>query len=185
MNRTMFFRSKQKPQDRAIADAIYTGIVDASRQPEFFLSYGIPDTLDGRFEMLSLHMFLGLKRLVENGGDDKALAQTVMELFVRDMDAALRELGVSDIKVPKRMKTLYGSFGGRIGGYTLAAADGGSAMHEALARNVFPDGGEVAHVEALAAYVAAVLQDFDALEADKLRNGAQAFRDAVSFKPGE
>ncbi|HMB47133.1 MAG TPA: ubiquinol-cytochrome C chaperone family protein, partial [Afifellaceae bacterium] len=133
----MFFRSKQKLQNRENADRIYTRIVDASRQPVFFLKYGIADTLDGRFEMLSLHMFLGLNRLVEGSAEDKALAQRVMELFVRDMDAALRDIGVSDVKVPRRMKTLYGSFGGRIASYTAAVATGGEALNEALARNVF------------------------------------------------
>ena len=180
----MFFRSKQKLQDRDTANRIYTRIVDASRQPAFFTGFGIPDTLDGRFEMLSLHMFLGLRPFV--GGDtvDKALAQAVMELFVRDMDAALRELGVSDIKVPKRMKTLYGSFGGRIASYTIAVKEGGEALHEALARNIFPDGGEAGNVLALADYIAAVLGSMDHAEPDDLRAGLIAFADPAQFRPG-
>jgi len=181
----MFFRSKAKPRDRDIADRIYTRIVEASRQPAFFTGYGIPDTLDGRFEMLSLHMFLGLRRFVAGSEADKALAQSVMELFVRDMDAALRELGVSDIKVPKRMKTLYGSFGGRIAGYTLAVEEGGEALHGALARNIFPDGGIDRNVLALADYIETVLRTLDGAEFDDLRSGVIAFADAAQFSRGE
>lgn len=181
----MFFSSRQKRQDRETADRLYTAIVEASRQPVFFRRFGVPDTVDGRFEMLSLHMFLGLGRLVDNGGADRALAQRVMELFVRDMDAALREMGVSDLKVPKRMKSLYGSFGGRIAGYSLALGEGGSALHETVARNIFPDGGREGDVLAIAAYVEAAHRFVGRSDADALRSGTVAFPDPAEFAPGD
>ena len=134
--------------------------------------------------MLSLHMFLGLRRFVSGGEEDKALAQSVMELFVRDMDAALRDLGVSDIKVPKRMKTLYGSFGGRIASYTLAVEAGGDALHAALARNIFPEGGDDRNVLALADYIAKALTVLDAAAIDDLRAGGVEFADPEQFRPG-
>jgi cytochrome b pre-mRNA-processing protein 3 len=181
----MFFSSRQKQQDRETADRLYTAIVEASRQPDFFRLFGVPDTVDGRFEMLSLHMFLGLGRLVDNGGADRDLAQRVMELFVRDMDAALREIGVSDLRVPKRMKALYGSFGGRIAGYSLAVREGGSALHEVVARNIFPDGGREGDVLAIAAYVEAAHRFVGQSDAEALRSGTVAFPDPAGFASGD
>ncbi len=184
-SRSMFFSSRQKRQDRETADRLYYAIVEASRQPVFFRRFGVPDTVDGRFEMLSLHMFLGLGRLVDAGGADRDLAQRVMELFVRDMDAALREMGVSDLKVPKRMKTLYGSFGGRIAGYSLALREGGSALHEAVARNIFPDGGREGDVLAIAAYVEAAHRLAGRSDTETLRSGTVAFPDPAEFASGD
>lgn len=178
----MLFKSNRKRESRERADSLYKRIVEASRQPAFFIDFAVPDTLDGRFEMLSLHMFLGLRQLVDADRADKELAQNIMELFVRDMDAALRELGVSDIKVPKRMKALYGSFGGRIAGYTLAVEEGGEALHAALARNIYPDGGESGNVMALAAYMQAVMQGPAAATIDDLRAGIVNFPDPAPFK---
>lgn len=174
------FRRKKR-QDRKIADSLYNRIVEASRQPVFFARLGVPDTLDGRFEMLSLHMFIALDRLVESGASETALARTVMESFVRDMDAALRDMGVSDIRVPKRMKTLYGSFGGRIAGYRLAASDGGEALHAALARNIFSDGGDPDNVVGLADYTLAALGLAGRFTIDDLRAGRIEFPEAARF----
>lgn len=130
-------------------------------------------------------MFLGLSRLVDSGGTDRDVAQKVMELFVRDMDAALREIGVSDLRVPKRMKALYGSFGGRIAGYSLAMDGGGSALHEAIARNIFPDGGREADVLAIAAYVETAHRGFQQAEIVTLREGAAQFPDPADFVSGD
>jgi cytochrome b pre-mRNA-processing protein 3 len=180
----MYFGSKQKRRDREIADGLYTCIVDASRQPAFFVEFAVPDTLDGRFEMLSLHMFIALNGLVDRNDQDKKLARSIMELFVRDMDAALREIGVSDIKVPKRMKALYGSFGGRIAGYTLAVAEGGEALCAALARNVYVDGGEPGNVVDLGAYVNAALDCLRRAGSVDLREGQIRFPDPLAFRSG-
>ncbi len=178
----MIFGSKQKRHDREIADGLYTCIVEASRQRAFYLEFAVPDTLDGRFEMLSLHMFIALNGLVESDSQDKNPAQNIMELFVRDMDAALREIGVSDIKVPKRMKALYGSFGGRIGAYTLAVEEGGEALYAALARNVFSEGAEPETVVALADYVLAALKSVRGAANEALRSGRIEFPDPLAFR---
>ena len=109
-----------------------------------------PTRLQGRFEMVALNLFPVLHRLMHDPGDDPELAQRVAESFVDDMDAALRDIGVSDTRVPKRMKTLYGSFAGRIAAYGKALGEGDAALGAAIARNVFPDGGDGGHVRALA-----------------------------------
>ena len=181
----MFFGLLRRRQERHVADALYSRIVDASRQPAFFTGFAVPDTLDGRFEMLSLHMFIALNRLVGDGEAESALARTVMESFVRDMDSALRELGVSDIRVPKRMKTLYGSFGGRIAGYRLAVAEGGEALHAALARNIFSDGGNPDHVIGLADYTIAALDMAGRSAANDFHGASIEFPDASQFCPAD
>jgi cytochrome b pre-mRNA-processing protein 3 len=107
--------------------------------PWLFLTFGVPDTLQGRFEMLSLHLFPLLHRLMHDPGDDPELARLISEAFVNDMDAAMREMGVGDVTVPKRMKKLYASFAGRISAYKTALQGGEEAMAAAVARNVFPD----------------------------------------------
>lgn len=180
----MYFESKQKRRDQEIADRLYTGIVGASRQPAFFVEFAVADTLDGRFEMLSLHLFIALNGLVDGNDHDKKMAQSIMELFVRDMDAALREIGVSDIKVPKRMRALYGSFGGRIAGYTLAVAEGGEALCAALARNIYADGGDPGNVIALGAYVNAALDHIERAGGAELPDGQIRFPDPLTFKSG-
>ena len=91
------------------------------------------------------------------------------------MDAALREIGVSDTRVPKRMKTLYSSFAGRISAYGQALGEGEEALDAAIARNVFPDGGEDAHVRALSDYAAAAVAAMRAADLADIRGGTLPF----------
>lgn len=179
----MVFGIGKRRQARVLADKLYSRIVSASRQEAFFTDFAVPDTLDGRFEMLSLHMYLGIDRLNDGSEQEVRMAQAVMESFVRDMDASLRDLGVSDLRVPKRMKALYGSFGGRIGGYRLARGEGGDAMHSALARNIYTDGGDERTVRRLGAYVTDALAEIARIPADALANGRIEFPDARRYAP--
>lgn len=171
--------SFRKPPDkhapREAADRLYAACVTASRRPALYLAYGIPDTLQGRFEALALHLFPVLYRLMHAPGDDPDLARLVSESFVADMDSAFREMGVGDVTVPKRMHKLYRSFGGRITAYKAALAQGGPALADAIARNVFPDGATPGRAEALAQAVRASVEAIrDAPLAD-LRDGAPPF----------
>ncbi len=86
-----------------------------SRQPFFFASFGVPDTVMGRFDMLALHAYLLARRLrSESNPDATDLSQEVFDLFVADVERALRELGVGDTTVPKRKKKMIRSFYGMI-----------------------------------------------------------------------
>ncbi len=177
----MIFGIRKKRQERALADRIYSQIVDGSRQTAFFTDFGVPDTLDGRFEMLSLHMFIALNGLTDGTDAEVSLAQHVMESFVRDMDASLRDLGVSDLRVPKRMKTLYGSFGGRMAGYRLARGEGQDALHTALVRNIYSDGGNEAIVVCLGQYVSDALAIVEKTPREELMQGNIDFPDANRY----
>ncbi|MGN6582128.1 MAG: ubiquinol-cytochrome C chaperone family protein [Rhizobiaceae bacterium] len=124
----------------AITDALYSEIVAAARQPLFYSHWNVPDTPIGRFEMLSLHMFLFLHRLREESGAARGAAQELTDGFFRDVEHSLRELGVSDQGVPRRMKKLARMFYGRAMAYGAALDQrDDAAFREALARNVLPE----------------------------------------------
>ena len=88
-----------------------------ARKPDFYRTAGVPDTVQGRFEMIALHMFLVLHRLKQEGGTGTDLAQNLFDLMFQDMDRNLRELGTGDLAVGKRIKTLAKELYGRIAAY--------------------------------------------------------------------
>ena len=125
------------PPDVATARELYATSMHAARQPVFFTYWGVPDTPEGRFEMLVLTAFLTLRRLKEIDGAD-ALSQAYFDVMFEDIDHNLRELGVGDINVGKKVKKLAESFYGRIKAYDSALNEGDdSALKAALARYPF------------------------------------------------
>jgi cytochrome b pre-mRNA-processing protein 3 len=140
--------------NQAVVDALYEQIVAAARQPRFYARWGVPDTPLGRFEMLSIHMIVFLHRARGGGAALEAVAQELVDGFFTDMDHSLRELGIGDLGVPKRMKKLARMFYGRAQSYAEALEAGDrSALATALARNVAPEDPEWAGGEPLAEYV--------------------------------
>ncbi len=123
--------------ERDAAAALYGAAVAAARRPVFYLELGVPDTLDGRFELLALHVFLILKRLREEGRPAKRLAQALFDAMFDAMDHGLRELGVGDLGVGRRVKTMAKALYGRIAAYEAGLAGGGDVLAAALARNLF------------------------------------------------
>ena len=165
----------RKPHERA-GFALYGAAVAQARQPVFFATLGVPDTLDGRFDLVSLHTGLLVCRISRDSDPRaKALAQAVFDAMFADMDLNLREMGVGDLSVGKRVKKMWEAFHGRAQAYDQALrANDLPALAEALARNVWrgeaPDGA----AERLAALVAkadALLaaQPFDALVTGEAR----------------
>lgn len=127
------FRSRART---GIVDALYGAIVAQARHPVFYQTYGVPDTVDGRFDMLVLHLVLFWRCVRE--GPHRSLGQEVFDRFCRDMDHSLREMGVSDQAVPRRMRAIGEAFYGRAARYEAALAEpGDEALAAALARNVF------------------------------------------------
>jgi cytochrome b pre-mRNA-processing protein 3 len=171
---TMALFSRRQRAEREAAERIYAACRAAARRPTLFLTYGVPDTLQGRFEMMALALFPVLNRLMHEPGDDPELAQLVSESFVDDMDAVFREMGVSDPTVPKRMKTLYSSFAGRITAYRNALADD-DALIAAIARNVFPDAPADNRAAALAEYLKAATRAVADADIASLRHGDVPF----------
>jgi cytochrome b pre-mRNA-processing protein 3 len=145
---------RERNRNRQIVGAVYSEIVAASRRETFFSDWEVPDTPLGRYEMVSLHMFLVQHRLRGETGAAGDLAQALIDEFFLEVDHSLRELGIGDVGVPKRMKKLARMFYGRTATYG-AALDAGKLeeLAEALARNVRPDTGDWRHAGGLAAYV--------------------------------
>lgn len=113
--------------DRDVAQQIYGAVVAQSRQPAFYLRYGIEDTVTGRFDILCLHVFLLSNRLAGEGDPAaRALGQEVFDRFTDDVDRALREIGIGDVSVPKRKKRLIRGFYGQVDDFA-APLDAGDA----------------------------------------------------------
>jgi cytochrome b pre-mRNA-processing protein 3 len=129
---TLFRRNPHR--DAALR--LYHGIVEQARQPGFFAVYGVPDTLDGRFELIALHEFLVLNRLKQEHQRSATFAQELFDTFFADMDRALRELGVGDLAVGKHIKRMATAFYGRIAAYERGLSADDPALAEALERNL-------------------------------------------------
>lgn len=117
---------------------LYGTIVAQARAPAFYGRYAVPDTVNGRFEMIVLHLVLLLRRLEGEPAAVRRLGQGVFDLFCRDMDGSLREMGVGDLAVPRQMRRIGEAFYGRQAAYAAALAAGDTVpLRTALARNVF------------------------------------------------
>ncbi len=130
---------------------LYTQAVRAARDPHFYADLGVPDTMDGRFDMVGLYVFLLIHRLHAASKPGAELAQAVFDAMFLDMDTTLRELGVSDMAVGKRVKAMWEALHGRSAAYA-AALDAGDreAMATAVARNVWRGAAPEANAYALA-----------------------------------
>jgi len=135
-------------------EKLYGAIVAQARLPIFYRSFGVPDTLEGRFTLLSLHLFAVLRRLEGEGAEGAALAQELVDRFSQDMETVLRELGVSDLRIPKMMRGLAGSSRGLLQEYRTAFAEGEASLAEVIAASL-PDetGGAELSSKALASYL--------------------------------
>ena len=121
--------------------AMYQSVMDQARQPVFYADWGVPDTIEGRFDMLITHAVLALRRLkiVDPSRAEEAAdrSQSLTDVLFKDLDRALRETGVGDVSVPKKMNKLASAFYGRGKSYgeALDARDE-AALADALARNL-------------------------------------------------
>lgn len=132
------FLFKKRDSGRAMTiKRLYGAIVAQAREPIFYREMGVPDTVEGRFDFLVLHMHLVNERLVATGEAGIALGQELLDHFFEDMDASLREIGIGDLKVPKEMRTLAQAYLGRSALYGQAIAKGdNAALGAAIARNI-------------------------------------------------
>lgn len=157
----MFRRSKPAKDFGA---AVYARTAERSRSPELFEACGIPDTLDGRFDALALHSALVIDRLrLEPDGD--ALAQAFFDAMFRHLDLTLREIGVQDLGVGRRIKIMAEGLHGRALAYRDALSGGPKSLGEVLCRNAYggrppSDGQALDHLEA---YVRKHVADLSAM----------------------
>ena len=158
------------PKFQAEGRALFTQLGTQARLPGFYTDFGVPDTIDGRFEMLCLHAYAVFHRLKGQGNDTDALSQAVYDAMFEDLDAALRELGVADLGVGRRIKIMTEALNGRIQAYDQGLATGEETLCDAIRRNVY---GTVsvrdAQVSAMAAYLRAIRDALAATPIAELR----------------
>jgi cytochrome b pre-mRNA-processing protein 3 len=171
--------SRNAKVNEAITLRLYETIVAAARQPRFYALFSVPDTPIGRYEMLSLHVFLTLHRLKGENPSLRAIAQEIADEFFRDVDHSLRELGIGDQGVPKRMKKLARMFYGRVEAYEAAfAAEDREAFAAALTRNVRPDLAFWPGAAPMTAYAFEARDGLHRQTDDELAGGRLVFPDA-------
>jgi cytochrome b pre-mRNA-processing protein 3 len=176
---------RRTPRTDTIA-TLYGAIVAQARQAAFYRHHGVPDTANGRLEMIVLHAVLVVSRLEAEGASARRLGQALFDHFCSDMDANLREMGVGDMAVPRKMKAIAEAFYGRKRAYEAAlAAPGQGDLAAALARNVHAAPADPAAVEKLAAYVRETVRMLAAIEGTALQRGEVAFPDPQAFAASE
>jgi len=163
--------------------AVYGAIVAQARQPAFYLDHAVPDTVEGRFEMILVHATLMFHRLGREAPATRAAAQDVLDIFFTDMDRNLRELGVGDLSVGKKMKKLGMAYAGRSQAYSRAIAAGDAVdLAAAVLRNVFRgDAGAAAPAGRVAAYMLAATERLDGQSADDLIEARIAWPDPAAY----
>ena len=176
---SFLFSRRRGAGNRNIIDRMNDDIVVAVRAPAFYLAGGVPDTFQGRFELLVLHAALVMRRLKALPDPGAQVAQDLVDTIFRNLDPALRELGVGDMAVPKRMKRLAEAFLGRSVAYARALdSDEPAQLATALARNVH-DGARSA--DDLAAYARAAAAALDGCDLDRMLREAPPFPDPAAF----
>ncbi len=163
---------------------LYGAAVAAARQPVFYSDLRVPDTLDGRFDMVGLHVFLVIRRLTALPPPGPDVAQAVFDAMFSDMDFNLREMGVSDLVVGRRVKAMWEALHGRSAAYAAAMGQGDeAALADALGRNVWrgtAPGSEMPEDAALrlARLVLLHAAALEAMPAEALLAGGFRFADA-------
>jgi cytochrome b pre-mRNA-processing protein 3 len=150
---------------------LYHALVARGRDPFWYQGGGVPDTLDGRFDMVAAMVALALIRLEAEGAAGRAPIAFVTELFVEDMDGTLRQIGIGDYVVGKHVGRMMGALGGRLAAFRAARSDGG--WEEAVRRNIYHDAPPTEEaVAAVATRLADVAAALDSASLEALREGA-------------
>ena len=162
--------------NRLVIERLHENIVAHARNPAFYTDYAVADTFQGRFELLTLLAALVLKRFNEAEAPGPEVAQDLVDAIFRRLDSGLREMGVGDLTVPKRMKTLAGAFTGRCAAYDAGLRDGTPALAAALSRNVYEGGGDGRR---LARYAEAAFTGLAAVSLDDCLRAGLSFPDPI------
>lgn len=163
------FKVREKREQR-----LYGAIVAAARHTRFYESMGVADTIDGRFEMVVLHLFLVLNRLKGEGVED--LRQRLTDEFFSDMDRSLRELGVSDVTVGKKVRKIAESYYGRVTVYHKALSASPEILGETISRNIYPDGASEGSTKAMTDYFSSAIKLLGTIPLEQIIQGELRFQ---------
>ncbi|MBD3833770.1 ubiquinol-cytochrome C chaperone family protein [Brevundimonas bullata] len=152
---------RQRPDERQ-GDALYAVAVEQARQPAFYTALGVADRIDARFELYTLHVLILFLRLKQDGERGEVAAQKLFDTYISSLDNTLRELGVGDVSVGKKMRKLGESLYGRMNAYEgpLRAEDV-DALAASLAKNIY-ESADAETGRALARYAVASRQNLTA-----------------------
>ena len=170
--------SKSLKEQRRKASDLYGAVVTQARQPALYADLGVPDTPTGRYEMIVLHLVLVLDRLAVEGTEDGETRRLLIETFVTDLDDTMREMGVGDLAVPKRVKRATGALYERLARYREPLASGAAGpLSEILIETAYagrpPQPMDAAH--RLAQYALEARAALAAQRAEDLRSGRVRF----------
>ena len=129
------FRAARRAAD--VSNALYLTAVEQARSPAFFESLGVPDTVDGRFDLIIIHIMLLVRRLRRQGEEAADVSQALLNLMFADMDRNLREMGVGDLSVGRQVKKMAKAFYGRAETWEAAIDNGADDFADALAETVY------------------------------------------------
>ncbi len=133
----MFRKLFGRKSDSDAVHDLYVCIINQARKKDFYEKLSVPDSLDGRFDMITLHMFLILRRLKVENKVTAEFSQSLFDLMFSDMDLSLREMGVGDVGVGKRVKAMVQGFYGRISAYEESFGEKPEVLKTALERNLY------------------------------------------------
>lgn len=172
---------KKKNHNQAIVNRQYAALTSAARVPFFYTDLDVPDTVMGRFEMLAIVMILFFRRTANSVASGQELAQEIVDNFFQDIDHSIRELGIGDQSVPKRMKKLAGMFYGRLETYAAALQEkDAEKLASALQRNIYPEKQDAASMRGLAEWMIATEAALADVSEDEISRGG-----AVLPHPGK
>jgi len=178
------FNFLKKSANDDLAHTLYVEIVNQARQPAFYTDLGVPDTPDGRFDMVLLHAYLLFHRMKDDHDQTGELSQAVFDLMFADMDQNLREMGLGDIGVSHRIKGMIKAFYGRVSVYDegVANADDNN-LKDALRRNLYRKSDPLdAQVSAVAGYIHREIENLSAQDNSDIMKGLVQFGPAPTLQ---
>jgi len=174
---------RQRSLTSGIGRKLYDSIVARARAEPFYRNLAVPDTAEGRFELIVLHLYLVLERLRSEGTAGKRLSRALIEAFVTDMDDSMREFGIGDMGVPRRVKRAAAAVYERSAAYAAAQQAGPDDLARVLAEHIyFGASGDDRLPEALASYVCSTGAELAAIPSPRIIVGDLLFGQNVEFR---
>tara|TARA_R110001583_G_scaffold27985_7_gene99758 strand:+ start:32242 stop:32931 length:690 start_codon:yes stop_codon:yes gene_type:complete len=172
---------KKKDRKQSAAFALYSALVSQARQPAFYTRLGVADTMEGRFDLILVHAFILFRRLKKDE-NSRELAQVIFDVMFADLDQNMREMGIGDVGILKRIRKMSESYHGRIVAYEEGAQSGAIELAAALKRNLYADT-EVtdAQLMAMVGYINDALSELDKQNSQNLHSGVVYFPDVSEF----
>lgn len=182
----MFERVFGKSPAQQCAGTLYAKAVEQARWTNFYAEMGVPDTIDGRFDMVALHVFLILRRLKQEKTKSQATAQALFDTMFINMEHEVRELGAGDLGVSRRVKAMARAFYGRVAAYDQGLDSNGGNLREAVLRNVFRgEENQGDHAESIASYIRNQVEALAGQSVDSLLRGHVHFADMEQRNQGQ